>query len=285
MVATTDRAAHLDTAPPPVGDVLAARVVAAATWRELARRKRLLSLGGLLLLPVLLLLALRIWAPAEAPPDVLLPLLARYAFIPFLLPITAMAVGAPAISEPIAEGTLVYFWTRPLRRHALYLGRVAAAAVVSCVMVLLSQTAVFMVILAGWPQAVTLELVRLHAEMTVVVLFGTVAYTSLFAAFGAGLKRPLVAAILLTFGWEQAVVGIPQRIQEWTLQFHLQNLVEWPQTGTEGLRGVIEELINTALQRQPVPEWRSVLVLLAITLVATLAGIMLLRARQLDRQG
>jgi hypothetical protein len=285
MTATSPPASDLAAAPSPVGDVLATRVVAAATWRELARRKRLLSLGGLLLLPVLLLIALRIWAPTDAPPDVLLPLLARYAFIPFLLPITAMAVGAPAISEPIAEGTLVYFWTRPLRRHALYLGRVTAAAVVSCVMVLLSQTAVFMVIVAGWPQAVTVDLVRLHVEMTTVTLLGTMAYTALFAAFGAGLKRPMVAAILLTFGWEQAVVGIPQRIQEWTIQFHLQNLVEWPETGTEGLRGVIEDLLAQALQREPVPEWRSVLVLLLVMLVATAAGVLLLRARQLDRQG
>ena len=57
----------------------------------------------------------------------------------FLLPITAIAVGAPAISELIAEGTLVYFWTRPLRRHALYLGRILAAAIVSCALVILSQ--------------------------------------------------------------------------------------------------------------------------------------------------
>ena len=102
----------------PLSDILATGVVAGATWRELARRRRLLSLAMLLMIPVLMLLAVRIWAPQDAPPNVVLPLLARYVYIMFLLPITAMAVGAPAISEPIAEGTLVYFWTRPIRRHA-----------------------------------------------------------------------------------------------------------------------------------------------------------------------
>jgi len=273
-------------APAPLGDALAVGVVAGATWRELARRRRLLSLGFLLLLPVLLLISLRIFAPESTPPQVALPLLARYVYIWFLLPITAMAVGAPAIAEPIAEGTLVYFWTRPLRRHALYLGRILAATIVSCGLVLLSQTAVFAVLLAGWTEAIDLELVRLHVEMTFVTLLGTLAYTTLFGAFGAGLKRPMVASVLVTFGWEWLVADIPQRIQEWTLQFHLRNLVHWPeQEGTQTLDQTIRELINQALQREAVPAWQSVATLLAISLVATVAGVLLLRRRQLDRQG
>ncbi len=270
----------------PLSDVLATAVVAGATWRELARRRRLLSLGLLLMIPVLMLLAVRIWAPQDAPPNVVLPLLARYVYIMFLLPITAMAVGAPAISEPIAEGTLVYFWTRPIRRHALYLGRIVAAAIVSCGLVLLSQTAVFMVMLAGWPdQALSLDLMRLHAETTVVTLLGTVAYTALFGAFGAGLKKPMVAAILFAFGWEATVTKIPQRIQEWTLQFHLGNLVHWPEADSRDVPGLIENLLNLALQREPVPAWESVVSLLVVSLVATVAGVLLLRGRQLDKQG
>jgi len=272
-------------APAPVSDVLATSVVAAATWRELARRKRLLSLGLLLLLPVLLLLGVRLWYPDGAPPGVLLSLLARFGFIPFLVPITAMSVGAPAISEPVAEGTLVYFWTRPLRRHALFLGRMLAAALVGGVMVLISQTLVFAVVLFGWPDAMSFELVRLHAQMTVVVLLGTVAYTALFATFGAAFKKPMVAALLFTFGWERAVVDIPQRIQEWTLQFHLFNLVQWPVTETVDIKGFIQDLLAQALKREPVPEWQSVLVLLAVAGAATAAGVFFLQRQQLDRQG
>jgi hypothetical protein len=280
-----NRAIDNATPPAPLPDMLATSVVAAATWRELARRKRLLSLALLLALPVALLVVVRVWYPQAAPPELLLPLLARYGFIPFLLPITAMSVGAPAISEPIAEGTLVYFWTRPLRRRALYLGRVLAAALVGGGMVLIAQTLVFAVVLFGWPEAVNFALVRLHVEMTFVTLFGTLAYTTLYAAFGAGFKKPLVAALLFTFGWEATVVDIPQRIQEWTLQFHLSNLVHWPDTGGADLRGVIQDLLSQALQRAPVPAGESIAVLLGVSVVATLAGVLLLGRRQLDRQG
>ncbi len=272
-------------APPPLSDATAAVVVAAAAWRELARRRRLVSLGALLLLPVLLLLAVRLWYPGEAPAGLLLSLLARDIYIPFLLPIVALALGAPAISEPIAEGTLVYFWTRPLRRRALFLGRILAAAAVACIMVLLSQTAVFIMLAGGGFGGLNLALVRMHAELTVVTLLGTLAYTAVFGCFGSGFKKPLVPGLLLAFGWENLVAGIPQRIQEWTLRFHLRNLVTWPETRPTDLRGVLEALVNRALERPPVPAWHSVLVLLLITVAAVLAGVYFMRRRQLDRQG
>lgn len=281
-----NRTADLATVPTPLSDLTATGVVAAATWRELARRHRLVSLGFLLMLPVLLLVAVRLWYPGEVPAGVLLPLLAGEVYIRFLLPVTAMALGAPAISEPVSEGTLVYFWTRPIRRHALYLGRILAAAVVASSLVLLSQAAVFGVVAFGWGGELTLSLVRLHVEMTVVTLLGTVAYTALFGAFGAVLKRPMLAAILVTFGWESAVASIPQRIQEFTLRFHLSNLVEWPSdTAAADIRGIIGSLLNQALAREPVPRVESVAVLLGVTVVSTVAGVLLLRRQQLDRQG
>ena len=51
-------------------------------------------------------------------------------FIPFLIPIAAMAVGIPAIGEQVEDGTIVFIWTRPIRRRAIYLGRLLAAQIV-----------------------------------------------------------------------------------------------------------------------------------------------------------
>ncbi len=282
---TTSPGPAVGGAPPPLADAVAILAVAAATWRELARRKRLLSLALLLMLPVLLLIAVKFWYPGELDPELLMALLSSEVYVVFLLPVTAMAVGAPAISEPIAEGTLVYFWTRPLRRHALYLGRILAAAVVACVMVLLSQTAVFTTLLVGGFGSFSLDMVRLHAEMTVVTLLGALAYTALFGMFGAAVKKPLIPALIFAFGWEVMVSGIPQRIQEWTLRFHLRNLVEWPDTEPTDLRGVLEYLLDNAVQREPVPEWRSAAVLLLVVAATTALGVLALRRRQLDRQG
>ena len=196
-----------------------------------------------------------------------------------------MAVGAPAISEPVAEGTLVYFWTRPLRRHALYLGRVMAAALVGGVMVLFSQTLVFAVVLFGWPEAISFDLVRLHVEMTMVVLLGTITYTALFAAFGSRLKKPLVAAILFTFGWEAGGGGHPPAHPGVDLA------VPPLQPGAlAGHRDRRRARVHPGLA-QPGPATRAGAGVAVgggaggVLVVATAAGVFFLRMQQLDRQG
>jgi hypothetical protein len=138
---------------------------------------------------------------------------------------------------------------------------------------------------AGVFGELSMGLLRLHVEMTVVTLVGTLAYTALFGMFGAAVKKPLIPALIFAFGWETLVSGIPQRIQEWTLRFHLRNLVQWPDTEPSDLRGVLEAMLSQALRREPVPEWQSIAVLLTLLLVSTVLGVLALRRRQLDRQG
>ncbi len=95
--------------------------------REMFRRKRLFSLAAINLLPVLVVLAIRIWFADEGlTAQMQLTSLTYGVFIPFLIPIAAMAVGIPAIGEQIDDGTIVFTWTRPIRRRAIFLGRLLA---------------------------------------------------------------------------------------------------------------------------------------------------------------
>jgi hypothetical protein len=271
--------------PAPVPSVPAALIIAGYAFREMARRRRLVSLGLLMFVPVLLLLAVRLWYPGDVTPEILLAVLLGDVLIPFLIPVVAMAVGASAIGEPVEDGTLVYYWTRPLRRPALYIGRMGAAQLVAAGLVILSLAACFATLAFGGFGPVTWPFVKLYLAAGVVALLGTAVYTALFACLGTGLKRPLLASLIFVFGWEPLVAGIPQRIQEWTVRFHLRNLVTWPDTPSNDLRGIIEQLLSRAMARPDVPDWRSVLMLLAVMVVATLIGIFLLGRRELDRQG
>jgi hypothetical protein len=271
--------------PSSVPSLPAALIIVGYAFREMARRRRLVSLGMLMFVPVVLLLAVRLWYRGDVTPEVLLALLLGDVLIPFLIPVVAMAVGASAIGEPIEDGTLVYYWTRPLRRNALYIGRMGAAQLVAAGLVILSLAVCFATLAFGGFGPVTWPFVKLYLAAGVVALLGTAVYTALFACLGTGLKRPLLASLLFVFGWEPLVASIPQRIQEWTIRFHLRNLVTWPDTTTTDLRGILEELLSRAMVRPEVPDWRSVLVLLTVMVVATVVGIFLLGRRELDRQG
>lgn len=271
--------------PTPVPSVPAALIIAGYAVREMARRRRLVSLGLLMFVPVLLLLAVRLWYPGDVTPEILLAVLLGDVLIPFLIPVVAMAVGASAIGEPVEDGTLVYYWTRPLRRPALYIGRMGAAQLVAAGLVILSLAVCFATLAFGGFGPITWPFVQLYLAAGLVALLGTAVYTAIFACLGTGLKRPLLASLIFVFGWEPLVAGIPQRIQEWTVRFHLRNLVTWPDTPSKDLRGFIEDLLSRAMSRPDVPDWRSVLVLLAVMVAATVIGIFLLGRRELDRQG
>ncbi len=282
---TSPRNATAPAAPAAMPSLPAIAIIAFYAVREMARRRRLVSLSLLMLVPVALLLAARLWLPVALAPESLLAMLVGNLLIPFLIPVVAMAVGTSAIGEPIEDGTLVYYWTRPIRRSALYLGRLLAAQAVAGGLLVLALATCFVMLMLGGFGAVTLAFIKLYLMAAVVVLLGAAVYTAIFACVGTWLKRPLLVAILFVFGWETLVSGIPQRIQEWTIRFHLRNLIDWPDLPAQDLRGVIEDLLNRALARQPMPAWQSGVVLIIVVMVATFLGVVLLRRRELDRQG
>ena len=129
------------TPTPAAGEPRALPSLPAVSWiawfsmREMARRRRLISLGLLNLLPVLAVLAVRLFFRDEpVTPHQQLAALTHDVIIPFLIPVMGMAVGASAIGEQVEEGTIVYLWTRPVRRRAIYLGRLLAAQTVAAVL-------------------------------------------------------------------------------------------------------------------------------------------------------
>lgn len=282
---TSSTAASSPLPPPPVSSFPAAMVIAGYAFREMVRRRRLLALGVLMVLPALLLIAVRMLHGGILEPAGLFSLLLGDFLIPFLIPVVAMAFGASAIGEPIEDGTLVYYWTRPIRRQALYLGRVVAAQLVAAGLIILSEALCFATLAFGGFGPVTWEFVRLYLAGGAVAVLGTAVYTALFACFGTGFKRPLVASLVFVLVWEPLVAGIPQRIQEWTIRFHLRNLITWPETPATDLRGILAGMFNRALSRPEVPDLRSILVLVAVVVAASLIGIFLLGRRELDRQG
>ncbi len=250
-----------DVTRPPSGESRPLPSLNAILWiawfsfREMSRRKRLVSLGLINLLPVLMVLAIRIWLPEEGiTAQAQMVALSTKAFIPFLIPVVAMAVGVSAIGEQVEEGTIVYLWTRPIRRRAIYLGRLLAAQLVSTGLLSLSLALCFLVMVSEGLQIISWPFLKLYMVTFGIILLGSFSYSALFAAIGTFFKKPVLPAILFTFGWERLVVNIPARVQELSLRFHLQNMVD--ATGVEApqnLPGILSAILNNAVQRDPVP--------------------------------
>jgi len=266
----------------PLPDTRAVLWLALFSVREMSRRRRLLSLAMINLLPVLVVLAIRLWLPESGlSAQLQLTSLTFNVFIPFLIPVAAMAVGIPAIGEQVDDGTLVYTWTRPISRHAIYLGRLLAAQTVAAVLMSGALVLCFLIMVSqGW-SVITWDFLKLYLQTFLIITSGAFAYTALFAAVGTFFRKPVLPALLFTFGWENMVTNIPARVQELSLRFHLQNLIERPAATPQDVPGLLQALLNQAVAREPVPAAQSVAVLVVVTVAAAAVGVWLLRRKEI----
>ena len=254
------------------------------TGREMARRKWLLSLAMINLLPVMVVAAVRLWAGAEGfTAQVQLTGLSHDVYIRFLIPVMAMAVGIPAISEQIGSGTIVFMWTRPVTRRAIYLGRLLAAQLVSTLLMSGGLVLCFIIMVSEGPEVITFAFIKLYVMTFLIIALGAFTYSAVFAAMGTFFKKPVLPAILWALGWENMVTNIPARVQELSLRFHLQNLIERPAVQADDLTGILGAILSTAFHRDPVPKLQSVAVLLIVMVVAVGVGTWLLRHKEIEK--
>mgnify|MGYP001038365733 CR=1 FL=1 len=253
------------------------------SWREMARRRRLLAVAAVMLVPVACTVAWRLLGSAQLfPANVMLANLSML-YLTFLTVLVSLAFGITAVGEEIEEGTIIYYWTRPIGRSAIYIGRLVAAQTVAAALLALSLAACFVVMTVGNSGVVTSRFVELYARSVAVVTLGCAVYTAIFAAMGAGLRRPLIAALIYAFGWEAMTGLIPARVQQLTVVFHLRNLVRNTEAGTSSFPNLLLELLRQLRHEAPLPEWRSLVTLLLVMVVVTGLGAWLLRRKEIFR--
>jgi ABC-2 type transport system permease protein len=206
------------------------QLVFVASVKELIRRRRLVFIGLAGLLPLLFVAVWRAWG-AE-PNDILyldagslLTNLVSSLYLGVLVYLVGIAFGVPTVHDEVEGRTLTYLLTRPISRIAVYAGRLAAVQLLAGVLLALSLVACFLFAVAGNEGVLTFDLIKAYVNHVWVILLATVIMVGLFAVIGTVFRRPLVWSFLYAFAWEGIVSKVPGRLQTWTLDFHLRNLL------------------------------------------------------------
>jgi ABC-type transport system involved in multi-copper enzyme maturation permease subunit len=286
MAATNESAARSVAAAPgdrPLPLLPSAFWIAWFSYREMARRRRLVAIGAVMLVPVALAAAWRLLdRSGTVSATLLLSNLGGVVYVPFLTALVSLAFGLSAIGEEVEEGTILYYWTRPIGRGAIYIGRLIAAQTVAASLLVVSLALCFVAIVAGNFAALSGRFVGLYLATAGVIVLGAFVYTAIFAALGTWLKRPLPVALLFAFGWE-TMSNVPARIQQLTVVFHLRNLIRNAESGTASVPNLLLEFMRRLQDEPPPPQWQSVVTLLATTAVFALLGAWLLRRKEIFR--
>lgn len=144
----------------------------------------------------------------------------EYVTITFLLPLTAMFFGGPAIVEEIEGRTITYLFLRPVSKPAIFLGKLLAAASVVAILVVLPVIPTYFVsAAAGDPGD---DGIRLMTQTLVSLTVGSLSYTAVFACLSAVFARSLLASILFWGVFEWALSFVPV-LEVGTQKYHIRN--------------------------------------------------------------
>jgi ABC-type transport system involved in multi-copper enzyme maturation permease subunit len=208
--------------------------------------RRSVLLGVLLGGPVLLAVALRVvtawYGPglringAQTGGEIVFGMMIWLLYIRFIVPVLGVFYGTSLIADEVDDKTITYLFTRPIPRRAVLLGKYLAYLVCTTLIVLPSVMLVFFLVVPTGGGRIANAFPALVADLGM-LLVGLAAYGALFALVGTQLKRPLIAGLVFTFGWEPAVLLFPGYLKRATVAYYLQGLVkhEMPQDSAVSL--------------------------------------------------
>ena len=245
------------------------RLVFAASVKELIRRRRLVFIGLVCVLPLLVTLMWRAWGMGQFSAETFFSNLVSLLYLQLLIYIVGLAFGVPTVHDEVDGRTITYLFTRPVSKIAVYAGRLSAVQLLAGILLALSLVVCFGIMVVGNPEVISLEFIKIYINHVLIILFATVVLTGFFSIIGTAFSRPLVWGFLYAFGWEAVVAKVPGRLQTWTLDFHIRNLIMGDEDVQQGLMDAFRALLTEEAAISP---WTSFFVLLTALVVFVLIG-------------
>jgi ABC-2 type transport system permease protein len=255
---------------PDVGALAALFVL---SLRQHARGRRLLVLALLFALPSVL--AAVVSLAARHPPQ---PGDLEFAFvfnlIPHtLVPLTALLYAAGLIRDEAEEQTLTYLLMRPLPRWALYVVKLLAALLVTCLLTAVFTGATFAVIALTAREPVADGLVRRALTTAGALALAQVGYCALFGAVGLFTRRALLVGVAYIILFEGLLASLDTVARRLTVMYYFRVLtLRWLEPAHADPWKID---LDTAPEAQT-----CVLVLLGTGLVLTVAAALVFTVRE-----
>lgn len=247
------------TIPAMVPSLDVFRLVFAASVRELIRRRRLVFIGLAGLLPLVLVAIWRGWGMETFDASAVFSNLVGTVYLGGLVYLVGLAFGVPTIHDEVEGRTITYLFTRPVSKVAVYAGRLAAVQLLGGVVLAFSLVICFAVMVVGNTSALSVEFVKVYVNHVWLILLATVVLIGLFSIFGILFKKPLAWGFFYWVIWEGVVSKAPGRMQTWTLDFHLRNLM---MRDDDVQSSVIQMLRDLLVESPEISPWASLAVLI-----------------------
>ncbi len=202
------------------------KVIFEITFSQTMRSKKTIFMLAATFIPVFVAACYRIFGrgtsttPAEVLSVVMLLL-----FLQFLSVLVALFYATALVADEIDNKTITYLFTRPVRKHAIIIGKFAAYLLGVSLLVVPPMILTFLIIAAGngISSEPILSLSHFGKQLGVTMLALTV-YGAVFTFFGAWWKRPVVLGLLFGFGWEKVALMAPGAVRRYSVVHYLMSI-------------------------------------------------------------
>ena len=182
-------------------------------------------------------------------------------YLRLVVPVLGAFYGTSLMSDEVEDRTLTYLFTRPVPRGAVIIGKYMAYLICTELVVLPSLTVAYFLTAPLGGGSIGASFPLLLSDLGILAI-GLAAYGAVFALIGALVPRPLVAGLLLVFGWEQVALLVPGYLRRFTVAHYLQSLVPHAMPQEDTLSAV------QSLFADPPSAVSSLIALTAITIAA-----------------
>jgi ABC-2 type transport system permease protein len=194
-------------------------------------------------------------------------------YLRFVVPVLGAFYGTSLVSDEVEDRTITYLFTRPIARGSIVLGKYLAYLACTVLVVLPSVMLTYLLITPVGGGSIAESFPLLVADLGLLAL-GLAVYGAVFAFVGAQVPRPLVAGLVLVFGWEQLALVVPGYLRRFTVAYYLQSLVPHAMPHDETMTAI------QSLFSEPPSARSSVVSLFAILVVALGLAVRALQTRE-----
>ncbi|MSO55628.1 MAG: ABC transporter permease [Acidobacteria bacterium] len=182
-------------------------------------------------------------------------------YLRFIVPVLGAFYGTALVSDEVEDRTITYLFMRPIPRGAIIFGKYLAYLVCTVLVVLPSVMAVYLLVTPIGGGSIGEAFPLLLKDLGLLAL-GLAVYGAVFAFIGARAPRPLVAGLVLVFGWEQIALIVPGYLRRFTVAYYLQSLAPHAMPQDETVTAI------QSMLSEPPPAQSSILWLVGILLVS-----------------
>ncbi len=198
------------------------RVMFNIAFRQMFWSKKTLLLSIVAVLPALVAISFRFSEHSVRDAKEVFPTIMLVMYLLFLSILLALFYGTAIVADEVDNKTIIYLFTRPIRKYTILFGKFIAYLLGTCSVLIPSALITFAILVTDSKMKYSFgENLGLFLKYLIVLVLALIAYGAIFTLFGISLKRPVLIGLLFAFGWEKITLIVPGFIKKFSVVHYL----------------------------------------------------------------